>query len=434
MKQRLALVDCNNFFCSCERIFAPSLSGKPVVVLSNNDGCIISRSEEAKALGIPMGAPRHEQEGVIQKHGVKVFSSNYTLYGDMSARVMSILRESAVEMEVYSIDEAFLKLPQEFGEAEARALRAKVLRWTGIPVCIGLAGTKMLAKLANREAKKRREETGGVFDLDAVADLEKWMERVPCDGLWGVGKRLAGRLAGLGIRTAAEFRRADSRQIRKSLGVVGERMWWEMNGVSCLPWEEIPPDRKGVMASRSFGTPLERLEEVEEALAHHVARASEKVRRFGLRASRIDVFLQTNRFRAGEAQYCPAAGLNLDEPTASTSELMGRARELLYEIYREGYRYQKTGVSLTGLVRSEAVQGCLDLDGVKKAKREVDAIVDRINQRLGDRKNPVITRGSMGSKHSPQRWRMKSGQRSPAYTTCWRDLPVAVLGSGSRRD
>lgn len=433
MKNRLALVDCNNFFCSCERIFAPALYGKPVVVLSNNDGCIISRSEEAKALGIPMGAARHEQEGVIQKHGVKVFSSNYTLYGDMSARVMSILREAAVAMEVYSIDEAFLQLPEEFGEKEARALRAKVLRWTGIPVCIGLGPTKMLAKLANREAKKRREETGGVFDLGACSDQEGLMERVPCEGLWGVGKRLALRLAGLGIRTAGEFRRADARQIRKSLGVVGERMWWEMNGVSCLPWEETPPERKGVMASRSFGTPLERLEEVEEALAHHVVRAAEKVRRFGLRASRIEVFLQTNRFRVGEAQYCPVAGVNLDEPSACTSELLGRARELLHEIFRRGYRYQKTGVSLSGLVRAEEVQGCLDLDGVQRAKREVDAIVDRINQRLGDRKNPVITRGSMGSKFSGQRWRMKSGQRSPAYTTSWRNLPVAVLGRETKR-
>ena len=433
MKSRLALVDCNNFFCSCERVFAPDLHGKPVVVLSNNDGCIISRSEEAKAVGIPMGAPRHEQEGVIRKHGVKVLSSNYTLYGDMSARVMTILRDAALEMEVYSIDEAFLKLPEEFGEKEARALRAKVLRWTGIPVCIGIGTTKMLAKVANREAKKRREQTGGVLDLDGGVDVEELLDRVPCDGLWGVGKRLAQRLAGLGIHTAREFRQADPRQVRQSLGVVGERMWWEMNGVSCLPWEETPPDRKGVVASRSFGATVETLEELEVALAHHVARASEKIRRMGLKASRIEVFLQTNRFRVGEAQYCPVAGLNLDEPSASTSELLGRARELLKEIYRSGFRYQKTGVSLGRLVREEGIQECLPFVGSRKASLVVDAIVDRINQRLGDRKNPVITRGAMGTKLSPQRWRMKSGLRSPAYTTSWADLPIAVLGEMKRK-
>lgn len=433
MKERLALVDCNNFFCSCERVFHPGLQGRPVVVLSNNDGCIISRSEEAKALGIPMGAPRHEQEGVIQKHGVKVFSSNYTLYGDMSARVMTILREVALEMEVYSIDEAFLKLPEEFGEKEARALRAKVLRWTGIPVCIGIGRTKMLAKVANREAKKRRQETGGVLDLDGGVELEELLAKVPCDGLWGVGKRLGQRLANLGLHTAADFRRADPRQVRKSLGVVGERMWWEMNGVACFPWEETPPERKGVVASRSFGAVVETLEELSVALANHVARAGEKIRRQGLRASRLEVFLQTNRFRVGEAQYCPVAGLNLDEPTASTSELLGRAQELLREIYRPGYRYQKTGVSLGGLVRPEGVQECLPFLGARKASEAVDAIVDRINQRLGDRKNPVITRGAMGTKRSPQGWRMKSGLRSPAYTTSWKDLPVAQMGGRGRK-
>ena len=435
MKSRLALVDCNNFFCSCERVFDPSLMGKPVVVLSNNDGCIISRSEESKALGIPMGAPLHEQQEVIRRNGVKVMSSNYTLYGDMSARVMTILREAATGMEVYSIDEAFLELPENFGFQEARALRAKVLRWTGIPVCIGMGETKMLAKLANRHAKKNREKSGGVFEMGEGAEAEELMAGVACDALWGVGKNLSRRLAGLGITTVLEFKKADPVQIRKSLGVVGERMLREVNGTRCLQLEEMPPDRKGVMASRSFGAPLEKLEELEEALAHHVARAGEKVRRFHLWATRVDVFLQTNRFQKGEPQYCPGAGVNLTQATNGTAELMGIAAKLLKKIYRPGYKYKKVGVMLGGLVGAGAYQPVLALEGVKEEpKVDIDKIVDEINRKLGDRKNPVITRGSMGNRRLGGAWRMKSGHRSPAYTTSWSQLPVVGLGkSGAKR-
>ena len=439
---RLALVDCNNFFCSCERVFDPSLIGVPVVVLSNNDGCIISRSEEAKALGIPMGAPLHEQQEVIRKHGVRVFSSNYTLYGDMSARVMSILREEVGVMEVYSIDEAFLELGDGFGVEEARKLRMKVLRWTGIPVCIGIGETKMLAKLANRHAKKNRERTGGVFEMREGEPAEALMAEVGCEALWGVGKNLARRLAGLGIVTALDFKRAEAGQIRKSLGVVGERMLREMNGTRCLELEEMTPDRKGVMASRSFGGPVEALEELEEALANHVARASEKVRRFGLWATRVDVFLQTNSFRKGEPQYCPGAGVDLDEPIHSTAELMRIAGKLLGSIYRSGYRYKKVGVMLGGLVNAVCFQPALEFQGVREEPRvDIDRIVDGINRRLGDRKNPVITRGSMGVckmkiKMKMKRggngegvkaggWRMRSGMRSRAYTTNWGELVQA---------
>jgi DNA polymerase V len=439
---RLALVDCNNFFCSCERVFDPSLIGVPVVVLSNNDGCIISRSEEAKALGIPMGAPLHEQKEVIRKHGVRVFSSNYTLYGDMSARVMSILREEVGVMEVYSIDEAFLELGDGFGVEEARKLRMKVLRWTGIPVCIGIGETKMLAKLANRHAKKNRERTGGVFEMREGEPAEALMAEVGCEVLWGVGKNLARRLAGLGIVTALDFKRAEAGQIRKSLGGGGERMLREMNGTRCLELEEMPPDRKGVMASRSFGGPVEVLEELEEALANHVARASEKVRRFGLWATRVDVFLQTNSFRNGEPQYCPGAGVDLDEPIHSTAELMRIAGKLLGSIYRSGYRYKKVGVMLGGLVNAVCFQPALEFQGVRDEPRvDIDRIVDGINRRLGDRKNPVITRGSMGVckmkiKMKMKRggngegvkaggWRMRSGMRSRAYTTNWGELVQA---------
>jgi DNA polymerase V len=424
----MALVDCNNFFCSCERVFNPAFIGKPVVVLSNNDGCIISRSEEAKALGIPMGAPFHEQQEVISKHGVQVFSSNYTLYGDMSARVMSILQEEVPAMEVYSIDEAFLQLPNNFTEEHARALRAKVLRWTGIPVCIGIGSTKLLAKLANRHAKKNKALTGGVFDLANYWDPDGIMAATPTDGLWGVGKNLAQRLRGMGFTTALEFKRADPASIRKSMGVVGERLLSELNGISCLELEEMPPDRKGVMASRSFGSTVETLEELEEALTNHVARASEKVRRFGLLATRMEVFLQTNRFKKEEPQYSPGIGITLDRPTHSTSELMTVARALLKRIYRPGYRYKKTGIQLVNLVDEDAYQPSLFDFNQPKARIDVDKIVDEINRRLGDPKNPIITRASQGTERSGKGWKMKAERHSPHYTTDWRELPVAKAG------
>ena len=428
MSDRLALVDCNNFFCSCERVFNPSLASVPVVVLSNNDGCIISRSQEAKDLGISMGAPLHQQQEVIRKHGVRVFSSNYTLYGDMSARVMSILRDAVPAIEVYSIDEAFLEFPPSFDEEAARALRTKILKWTGIPVCIGIAGTKLLAKFANRHAKKNKEITGGVFDLTTYWDPESLMADAPCEALWGVAKNTARTLSKIGIRTVLEFQRADPTAVRKSLGVVGERLLRELNGIACLELEEMPPSRKGVMASRSFGSPVEELEDLEEALANHVARASEKIRRFGLLATHLEVFLQTNRFRQDLPQYYPTRGMTLTEPTASTSELMASARELLQSIYRTGYRYKKTGVMLAHLVSEDEYQPSLFDAPASKGKRlDIDKIVDEINRRLGDNRSPVITRASMGVANNGGDWKMKAERHSPNYTTNWQELPVVKL-------
>jgi len=424
-RKRIALVDCNNFFCSCERVFDPSLAGAPVVVLSNNDGCIISRSQEAKDLGIPMGAPLHEQQHLIRRHGVEVFSSNYTLYGDMSARVMSILRDAVPAIEVYSIDEAFLELPELFDEEKARELRARVLQWTGIPVCIGIGPTKLLAKLANRFSKKNKG-TGGVFDFTICLDPDGLLAATPCDALWGVAKNTARRLSKLGIKTALDFRLADPVPVRRSLGVIGERMLRELNGISCLALEEMPPSRKGVMASRSFGSPVEALEELEEALANHVARAAAKLRRFGLLARHLEVFLQTNRFRKDEVQYHPTAGRSLESPTASTTELMAAARELLHAIYRPGYRYKKTGIMLANLVpESEFQPSLFDAPAAANHRFDIDKIVDEINRRMGEPRHLLITRASMGTSRCKQTWKMKSERHSLNYTTNWRELPVA---------
>ena len=422
---RLALVDCNNFFCSCERVFNPALNDKPVVVLSNNDGCIISRSEEAKALGIPMGAPLHEQQEVIRKHDVRVFSSNYTLYGDMSARVMSILRDEVPAIEVYSIDESFLKLPHNFTEETARQLRSKVLKWTGIPVCVGIGSTKLLAKFANRYAKKNKSLTGGVFDLSTYWDPDGLMADAPTDSLWGVAKNSARTLGRMGIHTVLDFKNSDPQAVRRSMGVVGERLLRELNGIQCLELEEMPPDRKGVMASRSFGNAVESLEELEEALSNHVARASEKVRRFGLMATRIEVFVKTNRFKKEEPQYSRGVAETLDYPTSSTSRLMEVARDLLHRIYRPGYRYKKTGVQLINLVAQEEYQPSL-FDQPKTSRIDVDKIVDEINRRMGDRKNPVITRASQGTERSGKGWKMRAERHSPHYTTHWNQLPEVV--------
>ena len=421
---KLALVDCNNFFCSCERVFDPSLTNVPVVVLSNNDGCIISRSEEAKALGIPMGAPLHQQQEVIRRHGVKVFSSNYTLYGDMSARVMSILRDAVPANEIYSIDESFLELPSSFDDEAVRALRAKILQWTGIPVCIGIAQTKLLAKFANRYAKKNKQLTGGVFDLSTYSDPESLMAEASCEALWGVARNTARTLSSMGILTVLDLKRADPRAVRKSLGVVGERLHRELNGISCLALEEMPPPRKGVMASRSFGSPVEALEDLAEALSNHVARASEKIRRFGLLATHIEIFLQTNRFRKDDPQYYPSIGMTLPTPTASTSELMHTARELLQSIYRPGYRYKKTGVMLAHLVSEEEYQPSL-FEAPTKGRIDIDKIVDDINRRMGDNSTPVISRASQGTSNRGGSWRMKAERHSPNYTTDWQQLPVA---------
>jgi DNA polymerase V len=425
-KKRVGLADCNNFFCSCERVFDPSLEGKPVVVLSNNDGCIISRSDEAKALGIPMGAPLHEQEAVIRKQGGRILSSNYTLYGDMSARVMSILRDAVPSMEIYSIDEAFLEIPPTFVMEDAKALRMRILRWTGIPVRIGIGETKLLAKLANRLCKKLPKSDGGVLDLTLLPDRDALLEATPCGDLWGVGKGLAERLAGLGVKNALEFRDADPVMVRMALGVTGERLGRELAGVPCLDLEEMPPDRKGVTATRSFGRAVESLEILEEALANHVFRVAERIRRHGLLATHVEVILRTNRFRPQDPQHRASLVMTLDHPTGMTSKLMEVARDLLRRMHRPGYLYKKTGVVLGDLIPESSWQP--SLFPVKSAGRngiDIDRIVDDINRRLGDPRSPVITRGAMGSVASSGSWRMRSNLRSRNYTTSWPELPEA---------
>lgn len=418
MKSRIALVDCNNFYASCERVFDPRLLGVPVVVLSNNDGCVIARSEEAKRLGIEMGAPAFRNAEMFRRAGVRVLSSNYTLYGDMSARVMSALRLMARSMEVYSIDEAFLSLDDWQGEAFAKEMRARVRQWTGIPVSVGIASTKTLAKIANRYAKKN-PHLNGVFDLTAVADPDEILGRIECGDIWGIGRQTSVKLARAGIRTALDMRRADMAWIRGELGVVGERTARELNGVPCLELEEMPPPKKAIASAKSFGHPVEALDEMSEALSTYIARVGEKLRAGRLLASRISVFVETNCFRPELPQYHAGVQSTFMRPTSHTPDLISAGLSLMRKIYRTGFQYKKTGVLVTELVPEEAVQLPLFEDRDDRHRKALQSVVDQINRRLG--KN-TVRYGSMGSR---QMWQMRQEHKSRRYTTRWDELLVA---------
>lgn len=294
-----ALVDCNNFYASCERVFNPRLIGRPVVVLSNNDGCVVARSNEAKALGIGMGVPEFKVRELIQRHDVAVLSSNYALYGDLSRRVMDTLRGLASQVEIYSIDEAFLDVSGFGGRLEhARQMRQTVRQWTGIPVSVGIGPSKVLAKVANKLAKKT-PGAEGVYDLCDEAARREALERFPVADVWGIGPAHAKLLLGHGCETAADLRDADERWIKKRLGVVGVRMVHELRGISCLPLERCPPAKKNIACTRSFGRYVETLAEMREAVASYAARAAVKLRRQGSCAGLLTVFLMTNNFRPG---------------------------------------------------------------------------------------------------------------------------------------
>ena len=413
----IALVDCNNFYASCERLFQPKLNGKPVVVLSNNDGCVIARSNEAKALGIGMGDPWHLKKAEFLKQGVIVRSSNYTLYGDLSARVMRVLSDFTPDLEVYSIDEAFLGLAgfEVRLEPHARQLRATVLQWTGIPVSVGIAPTKTLAKVANRTAKKD-PASGGVCLLLTQQAQEAALARLELTDLWGVAGRLAARMAALGITTPLQLRDANPRFIRERFNVVTERMVLELQGVPCLALEHGRPDNKTIMASRSFGRTVELRREMEEALTFHTSRAAEKMRRQGLATCSLMVFLTTNRHDVKAAQYHRQQIVQLATASADTSRLVRAAMRGLAEIWRPGFRYKKAGVLFPELVKADRIQGDLLSRPDSPASLARMAALDGINRRYGRDTVRVATAGF------DKGWKLRSEQLSAAYTTRWAEL------------
>ena len=412
MQSAVALVDCNNFYVSCERVFDPKLAGRPVVVLSNNDGCVIARSEEAKALGIKMGTPIFKAEHIIDSCGVAVYSSNYSLYGDLSQRVMGTLQEFTPEVEVYSIDEAFMRLQAEDRQpfsARAQEVRERVRRWTGIPVSIGLAPTKTLAKLANRTAKRTRIAQG-VLDLTGPREREGVLEETPVEDVWGVGPAYSALLRKAGIETARKLRDADRRWVRQRMTVVGARIVEELRGVSCLPIEQCPPAKKSVTCSRSFGAPVETLTETREAVAVYVTRAAERMRKHRMAAGVVTVFINTNRF-SDEPQYSNSATFELAYPTDATGELLEWALRGLEQVYRAGYRYKKAGVILSHLRPADGLTVRLFGRCEYERARRVMKAVDEINARHG--RDTV----RLGVADPNGRWKTKALRRSRRYTT-----------------
>jgi DNA polymerase V len=413
----IALVDCNNFYASCERVFQPDLRGRPVVVLSNNDGCVIARSNEAKALGIEMGAPWHLHRLRFRKAGVVVRSSNYTLYGDMSARVMRVLSDFTPNLEIYSIDEAFLGLSgfEARLETHARELRQTVLQWTGIPVSVGIAPTKTLAKVANRIAKNDAASGGVRCVLDEVAQREA-LAQLDLTDLWGIARRLAARLRAIGITTPLELRDADHRFMRERFSVVLERMVLELRGAACIGLEEVAPDRKSLIASRSFGRPVETRRGLEEAVCVYTARAAEKMRRQNLATASLAVWIETNGFKLEDRQYSASKSVRLLVATADTGKLIAAATAALRIIFKQGYRYKKAGVTFLELVPAERVQSSLfDQPDDARSINRMHA-VDELNARFG---RGTIGFGTAGER---QAWHLRREFISPRYTTDWNEL------------
>ncbi|GHU08127.1 DNA polymerase V subunit UmuC [Betaproteobacteria bacterium] len=420
---QFALVDVNNFFASCERVFRADLENTPLVVLSNNDGCAIARSKEAKEMGVKMGTPWFKLQPTARKRGLLAFSSNYALYGDMSQRVVRLLRDFAPDLEVYSIDECFLRIESvahRHGGASAmgRAIRERIRQWLGLPVCVGIGPTKTLAKFANHLAKKN-----GVFD--GVCDLytlsrperKQWMSRLDVGEVWGVGRRIARRLDELGIHTVLDLREASPQEIRGHFGVVMERTCQELRGISCLELEDISPPKQQIMVSRSFGCPVRTLKDLREAVATFTARAAEKLRQQAGVAAAIHVFIRTDRFREDEPQYTPGIVVPLADGTDDTLALLEAAFSGLCAIYREGFRYKKAGVMLT-LISDKTRQPTLfgDTASVEKSKRLMLAM-DAINREFG---RDTLRSAASGMEH---RWATKAEMRSPRYTTRWDELP-----------
>jgi DNA polymerase V len=424
MKKVFALVDCNNFYVSCERLFRPELNGKPVVVLSNNDGCIVARSNEAKLLGIPMGAPLFQFKSMIVRHNVQVFSSNYALYGDLSCRVMDVLRQMEGDVEVYSIDEAFLSLPVNKGWDRGRyaeELRERVRKHVGIPVSIGIATTKTLAKIANRISKKDAR-AHGVFDLVDNSQTDTILSQIEVNDVWGIGKRSTEKLHKRGIYTALDLKRADETWIRKALTVVGSRTVMELNDIPCIALQNAPACPKSIVTSRTFGHPVTDLDNLREAVISYTSIAAEKLRKQGVEAETLNVFITTGPF--AQQYYSNNQTITLPRPTSSTPKLITAALHCLKSLYRSGYSYRKGGIMLSGIA-----QGYKQLDlfslSTSKEDKVLMAGLDKINRKWG---RQTIQYGM--TKIADKPWSMQQSQKSPAYTTKWQELPV-INSTGS---
>jgi DNA polymerase V len=420
MKPQLALVDCNNFYVSCERVFRPDLKAVPVVVLSNNDGCAVSRSNEAKALGIRMGQPWFECKALADTHGIIALSSNYALYADMSNRVMSILSGYSPRHEVYSIDECFVDLT---GTPKLRdvsyQMRERVMQWTGIPVCVGIGPTKTLAKLANHIAKKH-PRSKGVFNFNDLSEVqqEKLLSQIEVSEVWGVGRRISTRLAAHGIYTVQDLRIAHIATLRAEFGVVIEKTQRELQGTACVDLQEVVPDKQQIISSRSFGNTVTDLAVLKDAMSTFVANACVKLRAQGSHAALLQVFLHTNRFRKDQPQYNPCITVPLPQPTNDSLVVNRWADHLVGRMFKPGYAYKKAGVMLGDI----SPVGRYQTDWLEPAQATDTRLMntlDKLNQRYGRGTVKVSTQGAHAG------WQMRQERKSPDYTTNWGALPHA---------
>jgi len=426
LTQLFALVDVNNFYVSCERVFQPKLEGLPMVVLSNNDGCAVARSAEVKALGIKTGTPWFQMEEIAKKHGIQAYSSNYTLYGDMSNRVVQVLRTFTPNLEVYSIDESFLRIetllksyssPGDLGQT----IKEKIKVTTGLPVCVGMGESKTLAKLANYLAKKH-SQFSGVCDISTMPkeELYQWMTETPVGEVWGIGRQIAKRLQAMKIQTVFDLLQASPQLMRQQFGVVMERLCYELRGVSCLQLEEVAPAKQQIVSSRSFGQLVTSLTALTESVATHTARGAEKLRGQHSVTGALTIFIQTNPFKQNEPQHHQSISVPLSDPTDNTLTLTTAAIEGLKQIYQSGFRYKKAGVIFNLLADKPTVQRSLfdDIE-VKGKSAGLMRALDSINNRFG---SAVIRSAAAGT---TQAWQMRSDKKSPNYTTRWDELPVA---------
>lgn len=421
-----ALVDCNNFYASCEKLFSPTLKDKPVVVLSNNDGCVIARSAEVKALGIPMGVPWFKIQKEAKEHGIIAFSSNYELYADMSNRVVDVLSQFTPNLEVYSIDESFLDLSgftQGDLSAYGQEIRNRIADWLGLAVCVGIGPSKTLSKLANHCAKKGLAGSQGVCNFLEMpeADLINLFSRIEVGEVWGVGRKISAKLEAMGISSVLQLRQSDPDLIRSRFSVVLERTVLELNGTSCLDLEEVVPDKQQIMCSRSFGEYVHTIADLADAVTTYMGRAAEKLRGQDSLAGAVTVFIRTNPFSTTEPKYQRGMTVPLPEPTADTRVLVKWAIRVLKQIYEPGYAYQKAGVMLSDIMPKGLVQTSLFAESGNTLRSDrLMALMDQVNDRWG---RATMRVAAERADHS---WQMKRGHMSPRYTTDWKGLPRVI--------
>lgn len=430
-----ALIDGNNFYVSCERVFRPALNGVPVVVLSNNDGCCVARSNEAKDLGVKMGQPWFEVRHLQQSAGLVGLSANFVLYGDISDRMMSIAAGLGPTQEVYSIDESFIGMDGVRGDLvrRARTVRERILQWIGIPTCVGMAPTKTLAKLANHVAKTAERKPGSYpaelaqvcnFGALPAAELEAVFKATEVNEVWGVGRRIGRQLVDAGVTTVWDLANLDVAAVRGRWGVVLERTVRELRGQTCIGLDDAPEPKQQIACTRSFGRPVSALAPLEQAVSEFASRAAEKLRSQRGAAASVLVFVRTSPFRQGP-QYSRSIVVPLRRPTADSRLLGTAAIDGMRAIWREGHDFAKAGVMLLDLEDEDRCQGELDLDvqeGSSRDTRRLMAAVDAVNGRFG---KGMIHVGSTGQSGPPRAWGMRQERRTPQYTTQWSDVPVA---------